>query len=133
MKAIRVQEYGGADQLQLDDIAVPEPGPGEALVRQTFAGINFIDVYMRGGIFKRSDTYAQKPPMVIGMEGAGYVEALGDGVDDLALGETVAYCIDLGSYAEYAVVPAWKLVPVPDGVPVTRASSTLVPVGLVRS
>ena len=123
MKAIRVQEYGGADQLQLDDIAVPEPGPGEALVRQTFAGINFIDVYMRGGIFKRSDTYAQKPPMVIGMEGAGYVEALGDGVHDLALGETVAYCIDLGSYAEYAAVPAWKLVPVPDGVPMDIATA----------
>lgn len=123
MRAIRVQAYGGADQLQLDEVPTPDPGPGEALVRQTFAGINFIDVYMRDGTYKKSDTYAQTPPMVIGMEGAGHVETVGEGGDDLKPGDAVAYCIDLGSYAEYATVPAWKLVPVPDGVPLDVATA----------
>ena len=66
MKAIRVQQYGDADQLRLDEVAVPVPGPGEVLVKIAYAGVNFIDVYMRSGVFKRSDTYAQTPPM--GME-----------------------------------------------------------------
>ena len=123
MKAIRVQAYGGADQLHLDDVPTPAPGPGEALIRQAFAGINFIDVYMRDGTYRRSDTYAQTPPMIIGMEGAGVVEAVGADVDGLAPGDAVAYCIDLGSYAEYAVVPAWKLVPVPDDVPMDVATA----------
>lgn len=123
MKAIRVQQYGDADQLRLDEVAVPVPGPGEVLVKIAYAGVNFIDVYMRSGVFKRSDTYAQTPPMVIGMEGAGQVAALGAGVEDLAEGDTVAYCIELGSYAEYAVVPAWKLVRVPAGVPLDIATT----------
>lgn len=123
MQAIRVQDYGGADQLRLEQVPTPEPKPGEVLVKIVYAGVNFIDVYMRGGIFKRSDTYAQTPPMVIGMEGAGQVAALGEGVEGLAEGETVAYCIELGSYAEYAVVPAWKLVKVPDGIPLDVATT----------
>jgi len=123
MKAVRVQQYGGADQLQLDEVPKPEPGPGEVLVRMAYAGINFIDIYMRGGIFKRSDTYAQIPPMTLGMEGAGFVEVVGEGVDDFVAGDPVAYCIELGSYAEYAVVPVWKLVHVLDGVPLDIAAA----------
>lgn len=123
MQAIRVQDYGGADQLRLEEVPAPQPKSGEVLVKLAFAGVNFIDVYMRSGVFKRSDTYKQKPPMVIGMEGAGQVAALGEGVEGFAEGDTVAYCIELGSYAEYAVVPAWKLVKVPDDIPLDIATA----------
>ena len=105
MRAIRVGAYGGADQLQLDEVPIPSPKPGEALVRQRFAGINFIDVYMRDGTYSRSDTYAQKLPMIIGMEGAGIVDSVGDGVSDFVPGNTVAYCIDLGSYVRNGLIP----------------------------
>ncbi len=123
MKAILVAEYGGADKLTFAEAPRPEPGEGEALVRIAWAGVNFIDVYMREGVYKRSETYAQRPPMVIGMEGAGTVEALGPGTNGLAEGDTVAYCLELGSYAEYAAVPAWKLVPVPAEVPLDVATA----------
>jgi NADPH2:quinone reductase len=123
MQAIRVQDYGGPDQLRLGDVPAPEPKSGEVLVKLSYAGVNFIDVYMRSGVFKRSDTYAQTPPMVIGMEGAGQVAELGEGVTDFTVGDTVAYCIELGSYAEYAVVPAWKLVKVPQSIPLDIATA----------
>lgn len=116
MKAVVVHEYGGADRLELADMPVPVPQPGEALVRQSVAGLNFIDIYVRSGLYAKSHTYAQTLPTIIGMEGAGVVEAVGEGVDDLRPGDRVAYCLELGSYAEYAAVPAWKLVPVPDDI-----------------
>lgn len=117
MKAVLVNEYGGVENLSYDDVPTPDPKEGEALVRQSHAGVNFIDIYMRNGLYRSSDTYAQNPPMVIGMEGGGVIEAVGARVTDLRPGQRVAYCIDLGSYAEYAAVPAWKLVPVPDDIP----------------
>ncbi len=123
MKAIVVNDYGGAEALSFADVPIPEPGAGEALVKLASAGVNFIDVYMRSGLYARSDTYAQRPPMVIGMEGAGEVAALGPGAGDLAEGDRVAYCLSLGSYAEYATVPAWKLVKVPDDVPLDIAAA----------
>ena len=123
MKAIRIAEYGGSETLVLGDVDAPEPGEGEALIKIAYAGINFIDVYMRGGVFKKLDTYPNKPPFTPGMEGAGTVEAVGPGVDNVAVGDTVAYCLEVGSYAEYATVPAWKLVRVPDGVPLDIATA----------
>ena len=128
MKAIVVNDYGGAEALGFADVPMPEPGEGEALVKLAYAGVNFIDVYIRSGLYARSDTYAQSPPMVIGMEGAGEVAALGPGAGDLGAGDLgagdrVAYCLSLGSYAEYATVPAWKLVKVPDGVPLDIAAA----------
>lgn len=116
MRAIAMSEYGGPEVLKLADAAKPAPGPGEALVKVAFAGVNFIDVYVRNGLYKRSDTYAQSLPLVPGMEGAGVVEALGSGVQDVAVGDRVAWCLSLGSYGAYAAVPSWKLVPVPDDV-----------------
>ncbi len=116
MKAVIVRAYGNADRLELADMPVPAPQPGEALVRQSVAGLNFIDIYVRSGLYAKSHTYAQTLPLIIGMEGAGVVEAVGDGVTDIRPGDRVAYCLDLGSYAEYAAVPAWKLVPVPDDI-----------------
>lgn len=125
MRAIAVSEFGGPDKLELIDAPVPSPAPGEALVRLEYAGVNFIDVYMRSGQYARSQTYQTPLPMVIGMEGCGTVSALGSGVDDLAVGERVAYCIVRGSYAEYAAVPAWKLVRVPPDVPAAVATTLM--------
>lgn len=122
MKAIRVNAYGGPDQLIFEDgVARPEPGPGQALIRIETAGINFIDVYVRGGVYKTSETYRNVPPFVPGMEGGGIVEAIGDGVENVRPGDRVAYCLVLGSYAEYAVVPAWRLVKIPDAVTMADA------------
>jgi len=86
-------------------------------VKLECAGINFIDIYMRSGEYARSQTYQTPLPMVVGMEGIGRVSALGSGVTGLGVGDRVAYCIVRGSYAEYAAVPAWKLVRVPTDVP----------------
>lgn len=117
MNAIRVNAYGSADELKYEaGVPRPTPGPGEALVRMETAGINFIDVYVRGGVYQRSETYKNTPPFVPGMEGGGIVEAVGDGVGNVKPGDRVAYCLVLGSYAEFAVVPAWRLVNIPDDV-----------------
>ena len=114
MKAIAVTEFGGPEKLALLDLPTPQPAAGEALVKLEYAGINFIDVYMRSGHYARSQTYKTPLPMVIGMEAIGVVtQAAGK----LQIGDRVAYCIVRGSYAEYAAVPAWKLVRVPDDVP----------------
>ena len=107
MRAMAVKEFGGPEKLALMDLPAPKPGPGEALVKLEYAGVNFIDVYMRSGHYARSQTYKTPLPMVIGMEGIG----------TLSSGERVAYCITRGSYAEYAAIPAWKLVKIPDDVP----------------
>ena len=107
MKAIFVTEPGGVDKLRYEDLPVPEPGPGQALVKLHFSGVNFIDVYFRTGLYKAP------PPIVLGMEGAGVVEKVGVGVTEVALGDRVAYAMARGSYAEYAVVPAWQLVKIP--------------------
>jgi NADPH2:quinone reductase len=107
MRAVAVTEFGGPEKLALIDVPVPQPAAGEALVKLEYAGVNFIDVYMRSGHYARSQTYKTPLPMVIGMEGIGTVKS----------GQRVAYCITRGSYAEYAAVPEWKLVKVPDDVP----------------
>ena len=119
MKAVRVHTPGDATALRLDDVPVPVPGPGEALVRISHAGLNFIDVYQRSGVYKLP------LPATLGMEGAGTVAALGEGVTGLEVGDRVAYAMQLGSYAENAVVPAWKLAPVPDGVTDAQAAALM--------
>jgi NADPH2:quinone reductase len=112
MKAIRVDRTGGPEVLEYADVPDPVPGPGEALVRQTAVGINYIDVYVRTGLYKRP------LPFVNGREGAGVVEAVGDGVSGLKPGDRVAYAqtANLGGYAEKNAVPALDLVPIPDGI-----------------
>lgn len=125
MRAIAVTEFGGPEKLALVDAPRPAPGRGEALVRVEYAGINFIDVYMRSGQYARSHTYQTPLPMVIGMEGAGTVEALGTDAVGVAPGERVAWCIVRGAYAEYAVVPAWRLVQVPADVPLPVAAALM--------
>lgn len=125
MKAILVEKFGGPERLTLAEVPVPQPGPGEMLVRLTYAGVNYIDVYMRDGSYARSHTYQTPLPMTIGMEGAGCVEEVGAGVTDFEIGDRVAYCLSRGTYAEFAVVPAWKAVRVPTDVDLSVATALM--------
>lgn len=111
-KAIRIHEHGGPEVLRWEEVEVPAPGPGQVALRQTAVGLNFIDVYHRTGLYK-----VPSLPSGIGMEGAAVVEAVGDGVTEVAPGDRVAYAYPpLGSYAERRLMPADRLVRLPDGV-----------------
>ena len=90
MRAIQVNAYGGSKELALADVPVPEPGDGEVLVRLAYAGINFIDVYMRQGVYKNLKTYRNEPPFTLGLEGAGTVDAVGAGVHGRRTGAGVS-------------------------------------------
>ena len=105
MKAIRINETGGPEVLSYEDLEVPEPGPGEARVKLAASGVNFIDVYKREGV------YPMQTPFTAGEEGAGEIEAVGEGVEGLSAGDYAAWSSVMGSYAEYAIVPADQLVP----------------------
>lgn len=119
MKAIRVHENGGPEALRYEEAPPPEPGQGEARVKIEAAGVNFIDVYHRSGL------YPGRLPITPGMEGAGVVDAIGPDVSDLKPGDRVAYAMHQGSYAEYAVVPAWRLVPIPESVDARSAAAVM--------
>ncbi|HRA75094.1 MAG TPA: quinone oxidoreductase [Propionicimonas sp.] len=110
MHAIQAQRAGGPDVLTYLEVPDPVAGPGEVLVAVAAAGVNFIDTYQRGGV------YPMRFPHVPGSEGAGEVVALGEGVTGLTVGQRVAWSDGPGSYAELVVVPAARLLPVPDGV-----------------
>jgi NADPH2:quinone reductase len=110
VRAIQITENGGPEVLNVADLPAPETGPGEVLVAVGAAGVNYIDTYQREGI------YPLTLPVVLGLEGAGRVTAVGDGVDDIAVGDRVAWTNTLGSYAEQVAVPADEAVPVPDDV-----------------
>jgi NADPH2:quinone reductase len=104
----------------LVDIPVPHPGPRQALVRIAVSGVNFIDIYFRTGLYKAD------PPIAIGSEAAGTVEAVGEGVTEVAPGDRVAYVMTRGSYAEFAVVPAASLVKIPEHVDFQMAAAAMV-------
>lgn len=125
MKAIQVENFGDPDQLVLAEVPMPVASPGEAVVRLAYAGVNYIDIYMRDGTYARSHTYQTPLPMTLGMEGVGIVESVGAGVTDMTPGMRVAYCLERGSYAQYARVPVDKLVPVPEAVPDDIACSLM--------
>jgi NADPH2:quinone reductase len=110
-RAIVVHEVGGPEVLRFEEVPEPVPGPGEARLRQTAIGVNFIDVYYRTGLYK-----APAIPFVPGHEGAGVVEAVGPGVTDLKPGDRVAYAGLPGGYAEVRVAPAARLVRLPPGI-----------------
>ena len=116
MKAIQVTEYGGPEVLQLRELALPEPSSGQVRVRLQYAGVNYTDVYNRNGLYASSQTYANQPPFTLGREGVGTIDSIADDVSGWAVGDRVAYCLSLGSYAQYACVPAWRLVKIPDEV-----------------
>jgi NADPH2:quinone reductase len=119
MRAIRVHGYGGPEVLTEEEIAIPEPKAGEARVKMKAVGVNYIDVYQRTGL------YPLQTPFTLGMEGAGVVDALGAGVTEVKKGDRVGYSMVLGSYAEYAVVPAWKLAPVPANLDLESAAALM--------
>jgi NADPH2:quinone reductase len=110
LRAIRLQAPGGPEVLHLEDVPVPTPGPGQALIRVEAAGLNYIDVYHRIGLYK------QPFPLTLGREAGGTVESVGPGVTTVRQGDRVASEAVIGAYAEYALVAADRLVPLPDGV-----------------
>ena len=119
MKAIRVHGPGGPEALRYEEIEQPVPGPGQVLVKVEAAGVNFIDVYQRSGHYK------VPVPFTLGQEAAGAVAAVGPGVAEPKLGERVAYTTVLGAYAEYAVVPADRVVQLPDGVSAKQGAAAM--------
>jgi len=119
MKAIQVKTPGGPEALAVVETPVPAAGPGEALVRVAASGVNFIDIYFRIGLYKAP------LPITLGNEAAGTVEAVGPGVTGLQPGDRVAYAMQRGSYAEYAVVPAWQLVKIPEGLDFQHAAAVM--------
>lgn len=119
MKAIRVTATGGPEVLRSEDVPDPQPAASQVLVRIEAAGVNFIDLYQRGG------QYVTQLPAILGQEAAGTVAALGPGVTELKVGDRVAYAGVLGAYAEYAAVPADRLVKLPDGVSARQGAAAM--------
>jgi NADPH2:quinone reductase len=120
MKAIAIQQPCGPEAMALLDLPIPQPKAGEALVKVEAAGVNFIDCYYRSGLYK-----APHLPLVLGSEGAGIVESVGEGVTTLKKGDRVAWAMVLGGYAEYAAVPAARLVIVPDDIKLRDAAALM--------
>ncbi|OGA40725.1 MAG: quinone oxidoreductase [Betaproteobacteria bacterium RIFCSPLOWO2_12_FULL_68_19] len=118
-KAVRFHKQGGPEVLQLDEVPVGEPGAGQVRIRHTAIGVNFLDTYQRSGL------YPMQVPQVAGNEGAGVVEALGSGVTDLKVGDRVAYTGLVGAYCDQRVVPAERMVKLPQGVSDEQAASMM--------
>jgi NADPH2:quinone reductase len=118
-KAIRFHKQGGPEVLQLDDVPVGDPGPGQVRIRHTAIGVNFVDTYQRSGL------YPMQTPAIAGNEGAGVVEAVGKGVKELKVGDRVAYTGLPGSYCEARVVPADRMVKIPKGISDEQAASMM--------
>jgi len=110
VRAIQIRQHGGPEVMQLVDLPVGEPGPGEARIRHHAIGVNFLDVYFRTGL------YASQLPLVLGGEGAGVIEAVGAGVTHLAVGDRAAYAGPQGSYSEARVMPATTVCKLPDAI-----------------
>jgi NADPH2:quinone reductase len=119
MKAIQIHNTGGPEVLKLADLPIPAPGPGQVLLRVEATGVNFIEIYFRKGVYKAA------LPLTPGSEAAGTVEELGPGVTGFAAGDAVASVSVLGSYAEYALVPAASLVKVPEGLSMEQAAAAM--------
>lgn len=125
MRAMQIDSYGGEEVLRLRNVAIPAPGAKEVRVRLAFAGINFMDVHTRNGKYADSRNYTTGLPLTLGVEGAGWVDAVGSDVDEWKKGDRVAYCLARGSYADYAVVPAWRLLKVPDDIGLDLAAAVV--------
>lgn len=119
MKAIRIHTFGNEDVLKLENVTPPVPGNGEVRIKIEAIGVNFVDIYYRTG------QYPSQLPLIPGMEAAGVIEAVGSDVSQQLIGKRVAYAMHLGAYADYAVVPSWKLVPVPDAMTFQQAAAVL--------
>ncbi len=119
MKAIRVHEVGGPDVLRYEEVPLPSPGPGQAVVKVEAIGLNYIDCYFRAGLYKTA------LPFIPGMEAAGTVTATGPGVSEVGVGDRVAYAPHIGAYAEYVAVPAERLVKIPQGLDARSAAAAM--------
>src|SRR5882762_10129491 len=119
MRAIQVKQVGGPEAMELVELPAPQPKANEAVVKIAASGVNFIDVYFREGRYKAP------LPLILGQEGAGSVTAIGTEVKAVKLGDRVAWCGLLGSYAEYAAVSADRLVPIPAGVSDQQAAAAM--------
>jgi len=119
MKCIQVKAVGGPENMELVEVPTPVPGPKQALVKIAASGVNFIDVYFRTGLYQADF------PIALGSEAAGTVEAIGPDVTDVVPGDRVAYAMARGSYAEYAIVPAWQLVKIPSHVDFSVAAAAM--------
>jgi NADPH2:quinone reductase len=120
MKAIRIHSLGGPEVLELEEVPDPQPGAGQAVVRVEAAGLNYVDVYFRSGLYK-----AAALPFIPGQEAAGTVAAVGPGVTAVAVGDRVAYTGVPGTYAELAVAPAARLVKIPTGITTRQAAAAM--------
>lgn len=120
IKAIRIHTTGGPEVMKWEDVPRPEPGPGEALIKQEAIGVNYIDVYFRSGVYK-----APSMPLIIGQEGAGTVVAVGAGVTTLKPGDRVAYAGSLGGYATERVIAADRLLKLPDAIDFKTAAAMM--------
>ncbi len=119
MKAVRIHGHGGPEVLRYEEIPLPEPGRGEARIKVEAAGVNFTDIYNRIGLYKGT------LPYTLGSEAAGVVDAVGPEVTEVKPGDRVAYAMHLGAYAEYVVVPAWRLVPLPSAIDGRTAAAVM--------
>jgi len=119
MLAVQIQRTGGPEVLEVVDLPEPTPGPGEILIRQEAVGLNFIDTYHRGGL------YPMKLPAVLGTEGAGVVEATGEGVTRFSPGDRVGYAGATGAYAQLRTLPADRAVKLPDGISTRLAAASM--------
>jgi NADPH2:quinone reductase len=119
MKAIQIQKNGGPEVMNLTELPAPEAAAGQALVKVEAAGVNFIDVYHRNGL------YPVQLPYVLGVEGSGTVSQIGSGVDTLAAGDRVAWASSAGTYAQYVAVPADKVVKIPEAIGFPEAAAAM--------
>jgi NADPH2:quinone reductase len=120
MKAVRIEQFGGLDAMKYEEIPLPEPGDGEVRVKIEVIGVNFLDIYQRMG------RYQGPLPFTLGQEAAGTVDAVGAHVTNVKVGDHVSYASVQGSYAEYALVPAWRVIPIPSGVDAKEAVAVMV-------
>src|SRR5580698_1471532 len=119
MQAIQITQTGGPEVMLLQEVPTPEPGDGQALIKIEASGVNFIDVYQREG------RYSVQLPFIPGQEAAGTVIALGPDVTSTKVGDRVAWCHVMGTYAEYAVAPVSKLIAIPDGISTSQAAAAM--------
>ena len=119
MRAIQIRETGGPEALEIAELPIPHPGPGQALLRIEAIGVNFIEAYFRRGQYKAT------LPLTPGSEAAGVIEELGPGVSGFAVGDAVVSVAVMGSYAEYALAPATQLVKVPEGLTPEKAAAVM--------
>ena len=124
-RSIQIQSYGEIENLIIGELTLSKPGTGDVIVQNRFSGINFIDIYMRKGIYAKNRAYPTTLPLTLGMEGAGTVAETGPGVKNVKPNDRVAYCLSPGSYAEYTIVPEWKLVKLPDFIDFANAAALM--------